>query len=78
MLSPDQIKQLIQAALPDAAVEVASDDGVHFAACVAASAFAGKSVVAQHRLVYDALGGRMGNEIHALSLRTKAPETAQH
>lgn len=76
MYSPDDIKRLIEAGLPDARVEVAGDDGVHFAARVVSPSFAGKGIVEQHRMVYAALGERMGDEIHALSLRTMTPEQA--
>lgn len=76
MVTPDEIKRLIEAGLPDANAEVYGDDGTHFAARVVCPAFAGKSVVAQHRMVYATLGARMGAEIHALSLQTSAPPAA--
>ena len=50
------------------------DDGVHFEAVVRTAAFAGKSTLARHRMVYATLGELMGNEIHALGLRTELPE----
>jgi acid stress-induced BolA-like protein IbaG/YrbA len=74
MMTKDQIKTLIQAGMPDAVVTVSGDDGQHFEAEVIWLGFAGKSPVAQHRMVYDTLGGRMGSEIHALKLRTHAPK----
>lgn len=77
MYSAEEIKRLIEAALPDAEVRVAGDDGVHFAALVVSSGFAGKGMVEQHRMVYAALGDRLGDEIHALSLRTLTPEQAR-
>ena len=52
------------------------DDGTHFEAVVVAPAFAGKNMVAQHRMVYATLGPRMGTEIHAMSLRTLTPDQA--
>ena len=69
------IQRLIQESLPSAEVIVRGDDGVHFEAVVISSAFAGKSLIAQHRLVFAALGERMQREeIHALGLRTYTPE----
>ncbi|WP_353251678.1 BolA/IbaG family iron-sulfur metabolism protein [Salinisphaera sp. PC39] len=76
MYSADELKRLIEAGLPDAQVEVAGDDGVHFAARVISPSFSGKGIVEQHRMVYAALGERMGGDIHALSLRTLTPEQA--
>ena len=70
-----QIEALIRAALPDAQIEIRdlAGDGDHYAAHVVSSAFAGKTRIAQHKLVYEALGGRMGGELHALQLTTAAP-----
>lgn len=76
MYSADAIRELIQAGLPDASVEVMGDDGQHFAARVISDSFAGKGIVEQHRMVYATLGDRMGGEIHALSLKTMTPEQA--
>ncbi len=70
------VQSLIQRAMPEARVEVQGADGVHFEAQVVSPAFAGKLPLARHRLVYAALGELMGNEIHALSLRTLTPEEA--
>lgn len=72
MMQPDDIKQMIERGLPDARVSV-TGDGHHFEAEVVASEFAGKSTLQQHQIVYRTLGNKMGNEIHALSLRTRAP-----
>jgi acid stress-induced BolA-like protein IbaG/YrbA len=66
------IRQLIEAGLPGATVKVDGDDGQHFEADIVWSGFAGKSPVAQHQAVYAALGERMGREIHALKLKTRA------
>ena len=76
MFEADEIKRLIEAALPGAAVRVSDDAGdkEHFSAEVAAPAFVGKSLVQQHQMVYRALGSRVGNEIHALQLKTCTPE----
>jgi acid stress-induced BolA-like protein IbaG/YrbA len=68
------IEQMIRDGLPDAAVTVTGDDGVHFEATVVSSSFAGKSTLQRHRLVYATLGKFMGNEIHALGLHTSTPE----
>lgn len=71
------IEQMIRAGLPDAEVTVSGDDGVHFEAVVISPSFAGKTTLARHRMVYATLGDKMGNEIHALGLRTEAPATDQ-
>jgi stress-induced morphogen len=74
-MDADRIIELITAALPDAVVEIRdlAGDGDHYAATVRSGAFRGKSRVAQHKLVYDALQGRMGGELHALQLTTVVP-----
>ncbi len=74
-MAADQIEAMIRAALPDAEVKITdlAGDGDHYSAHVVSSAFAGKTRVAQHKLVYDALGGRMGGELHALQLTTAVP-----
>jgi acid stress-induced BolA-like protein IbaG/YrbA len=74
VVTPEQIKQLIESGLPGAEARVAGEDGTHFEALVISPDFAGKNVVAQHRMVYAALGSRMGTEIHALALKTLTPE----
>jgi acid stress-induced BolA-like protein IbaG/YrbA len=71
-VSPDELKQRIEAAIPGASAEV-TGDGHHFNAVVAASAFQGLSRIAQHRLVYDVFGAELGDRIHALSLQTRSP-----
>ena len=70
-----QIEALIKEALPDAIVEITAlvDDGDHYQARITSAAFAGKSRVMQHKMVYEALGGRMGGELHALQLTTAVP-----
>lgn len=70
------IEHLIKQALPDAAITITdlAGDGDHYAAHVTSKAFAGKTRVAQHKLVFDALQGRMGGELHALALTTAAPK----
>ena len=69
------IEKMIREAFPDAKIEIRNlaDDDDHFAATVVSAAFAGKSRVDQQRMVYDALKGKMGGELHALSLQTSAP-----
>ncbi len=71
-----EIEALIRSALPDAHVTVEDlvGDGDHYAATVVSDSFRGKSRVQQHQLVYAALHGRMGGELHALALQTSAPE----
>lgn len=73
-MDTDTIRQLIEQGLPGARVAVQGDDGVHFEALVVSDAFRGKLPLARHRLVYATLGALMGNEIHALALRTLTPE----
>lgn len=68
------IKEMIGAGLPDATVEVRGDDGAHFEAIIVSPSFVGKSMVAQHQMVYAALGDKMRAEIHALSMRTMTPD----
>ena len=68
------IAQLISKGLPNAEVSVSGDDGVHFEAIVRCATFKGKPTLARHRMVYATLGELMGNEIHALGLRTETPE----
>ena len=75
MVTPESIQQGIAAGLPCERVEVVGD-GQHFQALVVSAAFAGKSRVQRHQMVYAALGGRMREEIHALSMRTLTPEEA--
>jgi len=72
MMQPEDIKQMIERGLPGAQVAVIGD-GHHFEAQVVTGEFAGKSMIQRHQMVYRTLGGKMGNEIHALSLRTLAP-----
>ncbi len=69
------IEAMIRAALPDASVTITdlAGDGNHYAAHVVSASFAGKPRVAQHKLVYESLGGRMGGELHALQLTTAVP-----
>lgn len=72
MVTADAIKAWIEAGLEGASAEVIGDDGQHFQATVVCADFAGKPPLAQHRMVYAALGARMGTDIHALQLTTRA------
>jgi stress-induced morphogen len=74
-MAAEAIEALIKSALPDAEVTITdlAGDGDHYAARVVSEAFRGKPRPAQHRMVYDALGGRMGGELHALQLTTAVP-----
>ncbi len=74
-MSATEIESAIKATLPDAEVEIQdlAGDGDHYRATVTSSAFAGMPRVKQHKLVYEALGGRMGGALHALALTTKTP-----
>jgi stress-induced morphogen len=71
-MSQNEIETMIREAFPDARVEVKdlAGDGNHYAATVVTSAFRGKNRVRQHQMVYEALKGRMGGELHALALTT--------
>ena len=75
-MAASEIEALIRAALPDAdvSVEDLAGDGDHYAASVVSETFRGISRVKQHQIVYAALRGRMGGELHALALQTSAPE----
>ena len=70
-----EIEALILQAFPGAEVTITdlAGDGDHYAARVVSSAFEGKSRVQRHKMVYEALGGRMGGELHALQLTTDIP-----
>ena len=71
-----EIESLILGGLPDAEVTIEdlAGDGDHYAAYVVSPSFKGKSRIAQHQLVYKALGGKMGGALHALALHTSAPK----
>ena len=71
-----EIERLIKEAIPGAAVTIEDlrGDGDHYAAYVTSPAFTGKSRVQQHQMVYQALRGRMGDQLHALALQTSAPK----
>ena len=72
----NKIEELIKTAFPDAIIKIEDlrGDGDHYACNIVSSAFTGKSRVQQHQMVYKALGGRMGGELHALALQTSPPQ----
>ena len=76
-MEPSEIVSLIQAGFDNAVVRVESDDNTHFDALIVAEEFDGKRSIARHQLVYKCLGGLVGNEIHALSIRTLTPAEFQ-
>jgi stress-induced morphogen len=71
-MAADELEQLLREAFPDADIEIKdlAGDGDHYRAVVRSAAFAGKTRVAQHQMVYAALKGRMGGALHALALET--------
>ena len=68
-----EIEQLIKEAMPDAIIEIQdlAGDGNHYSATITSAKFAGKSKIEQHKMVYNSLKGKMGNELHALAIKTK-------
>ena len=68
-----EIETLIKEAMPDANIVVQdlAGDGNHYSATITSSQFAGKSKIEQHKMVYNSLKGKMGNELHALAIKTK-------
>jgi len=74
-MAASEIETLIRTALPDAEVTITdlAGDGDHYSAHVVSAAFAGKNRVQRHKMVYAALGERMGNELHALQVTTDIP-----
>jgi stress-induced morphogen len=77
-MNASEIERLIKDGIPDAdvVIEDLRGDGDHYAARVTSRAFIGKSRVQQHQMVYQALKGKMGDELHALALQTSAPRDA--
>ncbi len=75
-MNPDQVAALIRAAMPNAIVDVQSDDNTHFATRVVSADFADKRSIARHQLIYRALGELVGREIHALSIEALTPAEA--
>ena len=75
-MQPQEIEALLRDAMPEADITIRdlAGDGDHYAAEIVAEEFRGLTRVRQHQLVYDALKGRMGGELHALALQTRAPD----
>jgi stress-induced morphogen len=75
-MAEEEIVRMIKEALPDAEIKIEDlrGDGDHYAATIVSTAFAGKTRVQQHQMVYAALQGKMGGELHALALQTSAPD----
>ena len=68
-----EIENLVKKAIPDAIINIQdlAGDGNHYSATVTSSQFAGKNKIEQHKMVYNSLKGKMGNELHALAIKTK-------
>tara|TARA_Y100000817_G_C16459118_1_gene368561 strand:- start:132 stop:362 length:231 start_codon:yes stop_codon:yes gene_type:complete len=68
-----EIEDLIKEAFPDATINIQdlAGDGNHYSATIESSLFSGKSKIEQHKMVYNSLKGKMGNELHALAIKTK-------
>ena len=68
-----EIEKHIKEALPDAIIEIQdlAGDGNHYSATITSASFSGKSKIEQHKIVYNSLNGKMGNELHALAIKTK-------
>ena len=73
-MTADEVTRLIEAGLPEARIQVITDDDTHFEAVVIARQFEGKRSLQRHQMVYAGLGARMGREIHALSIQAYTPE----
>ena len=73
-MTKDNIEELIIQSIPDAKVTIEDlrGDGDHYSAIVVSKSFDGKSMIQQHKMVYESLKGKMGNELHALILKTKS------
>jgi acid stress-induced BolA-like protein IbaG/YrbA len=73
-MTPQQVTDIIEAALGGSHAMVTSEDNVHFEAIVIAPAFVGKKPIQRHQMVYSTLGAAVGNEIHALTLQVFTPD----
>ena len=75
-MEASQIEELIRAGIPDAEVRIEDlrGDGDHYAAYITSASFEGKNRVQQHQMVYNALSGKMGGELHALAIQTFVPK----
>ena len=72
-ITKNEIETLIKESIPDALIKIEDlrGDGDHYKATIISKSFIGKNKIAQHQMVYDSLKGKMGNELHALMLKTK-------
>tara|TARA_S200000501_G_scaffold331025_1_gene332742 strand:+ start:2825 stop:3055 length:231 start_codon:yes stop_codon:yes gene_type:complete len=68
-----EIEKYIKEAIPDALIEIQdlAGDGNHYSATITSAKFSGKTKIEQHKMVYESLKGKMGNELHALAIKTK-------
>ena len=75
-----EIEKLIKESIPDALVEIQdlAGDGNHYSATISSSEFIGKSKIEQHKIVYASLKGKMGNELHALAIKTKEKDGSEN
>ena len=75
-----EIESLIKEAMPDAIVEIQdlAGDGNHYSATITSAIFNGKSKIEQHKIIYAALKGKMGNELHALAIKTKEKDGSKN
>tara|TARA_Y100000590_G_scaffold17077_1_gene20507 strand:- start:189 stop:443 length:255 start_codon:yes stop_codon:yes gene_type:complete len=73
-MTPQTIRQMIEAGLPDSSVVVESEDNTHFTALIISKLFSGKNMLQQHKMVHKVLGDKLGKDIHALSFKTFTPE----
>lgn len=72
-MTKESIVELIKKSIPDAKVSIEDlrGDGDHYSATIISKTFEGKNMIDQHKMVYESLEGKMGNELHALALKTK-------
>ena len=75
-MTPEQIQTMLETNLEGCTAQVVSDDNTHFDATVICERFAGKRPLQRHQMVYEALGDKIGGEIHALSIKAQTPEEA--
>jgi len=75
-----EIEKLIKESLPDSIIDIKdlAGDGNHYSATIISSEFKGKSKIEQHKIVYSALKGKMGNELHALAIKTKEKDGSEN
>ena len=75
-----EIEKLIKESLPDSVIDIKdlAGDGNHYSATIISSEFKGKSKIEQHKIVYSALKGKMGNELHALAIKTKEKDGSKN